>query len=170
MTTLSENGVADPRARTHHASRDTRGMTAHSRNPSARYPARFDADGVPAFFQLTPAQYEALVSEVMDWRQGGYAALRQHARRVYNGFGPSSSRFKAAVRQAIHRGHAWTIRPAEYDRLVSSPCYRCGAPTGSGCGLDRLDNARGYDLDNVRPCCGPCNLLNAGGSTHVLGR
>ena len=26
-------------------------------------------------------------------------------------------------------------------------------------GVDRIDNARGYELDNIRPCCGPCNAI-----------
>lgn len=144
----------------HRVTRTTyhRGMTTHRRTPSTRYPAPpFDADGVPEFFRLTPAQYDALVAEVMLWRSDSYGALRRAWKVTQERWGPSSRRFKVAVRQAMQRGHSWTIPPAVYERLVAQPCAECGEPTGSACGLDRLDHARGYDEDNVRPCCGGCN-------------
>jgi len=29
-------------------------------------------------------------------------------------------------------------------------------------GLDRIDNTKGYVIDNVVPCCGHCNLMKRG--------
>jgi hypothetical protein len=29
-------------------------------------------------------------------------------------------------------------------------------------GVDRISNAHGYDLDNIVPCCGPCNAIRGG--------
>lgn len=69
------------------------------------------------------------------------------------------SRYARAVRAAGARGKEWHLHRDEYATLVGNPCSYCGEPTGSGIGLDRLDNSRGYTLDNVTPCCGPCNLL-----------
>jgi hypothetical protein len=73
-------------------------------------------------------------------------------------FPGSSRRFKAAIRQAFMRGHRWNILPGDYERLIGSPCYRCGGVIGKGVGLDRQNNKRGYELDNVKPCCGVCNI------------
>jgi hypothetical protein len=28
-------------------------------------------------------------------------------------------------------------------------------------GLDRIDNEQGYELANLRPCCGPCNAIRS---------
>ena len=70
----------------------------------------------------------------------------------------SSQRFRGAIRMAVSRGHTWFLTPDEYEPLAQSPCSLCGAPTGNGIGLDRLDHRRGYVPGNVRPCCGPCNL------------
>ena len=37
-------------------------------------------------------------------------------------------------------------------------CYYCNLELNeTGIGLDRLDNKNGYNIDNVVPCCGPCN-------------
>ena len=35
------------------------------------------------------------------------------------------------------------------------PCHYCGSPTKGG--LDRMDNAKGYFMDNVVACCWRCN-------------
>jgi hypothetical protein len=55
-------------------------------------------------------------------------------------------------------------------RLHSKPCWYCGSlpSNGKGClsncngeyiynGIDRIDNAKGYTVDNVVPCCFICN-------------
>lgn len=144
-------------------------MTTHSRNPSLRYPAsapRFDDDGVPEFFQLTPGQYDMLVREVLSLRaEAPYDRLRREwklAQRQWCGDRPSR-RMLVAVRQAVQRGHAWALTAEQYAELTAQPCHSCGGSTGSSCGLDRIDNALGYMDGNVRPCCGPCNVARQRG-------
>lgn len=49
----------------------------------------------------------------------------------------------------------------EYKNLISNLCYYCGDVTlgkAQGIGLDRIDNNKGYILNNVLPCCGSCNI------------
>ena len=45
------------------------------------------------------------------------------------------------------------------DMMYDATCHYCldDCATDSGYGLDRKDNARGYALDNVVPCCHSCN-------------
>lgn len=52
--------------------------------------------------------------------------------------------------------------------LWMTGCFYCKASivNETGCGLDRLDNARGYTLDNVVPCCGSCNKIRNRLLTH----
>lgn len=39
-------------------------------------------------------------------------------------------------------------------------CYYCsGNIEIYGSGLDRIDNSKGYEKDNVLPCCGRCNIM-----------
>jgi hypothetical protein len=53
-----------------------------------------------------------------------------------------------------------TLTVSDLETLWLSPCSYCGGPLPTaGAGLDRLDNSKGYDLDNVVPCCGDCNRL-----------
>ena len=66
--------------------------------------------------------------------------------------------FKVAKRAANRRGLSWTITIEQLSDLRNNPCYYCGGglPT-TGHGLDRKDNSRGYEIDNVLPCCFDCN-------------
>jgi hypothetical protein len=53
----------------------------------------------------------------------------------------------------------------DYKTLTSQDCYLCGKQTTETHtnGIDRLDNTRGYVLENCRACCRECNhMRNAG--------
>jgi hypothetical protein len=47
----------------------------------------------------------------------------------------------------------------QFEEILKSPCHYCGEFLfrESGYGLDRIDNSKGYSLDNILPCCGSCN-------------
>lgn len=72
--------------------------------------------------------------------------------------GERRPRYRKAVRQAWARRKPWNLTPEEFFALAEQPCVFCGGPTGTGIGLDRIDESRGYEPDNVQPCCGPCNI------------
>jgi hypothetical protein len=73
------------------------------------------------------------------------------------------------MQQARRNGKSWSLIAEDALALSQRPCYYCGIEPlqpyfpkhySGGCfynGLDRVDNARGYELDNVVPCCGTCN-------------
>ncbi len=49
----------------------------------------------------------------------------------------------------------------EFDALKLHPCYLCGKPSNSQHlnGIDRIDNNKGYMVDNVKSCCFGCNHI-----------
>ncbi len=73
------------------------------------------------------------------------------------------------------RGHAFTLSDEEFYTLIKQDCFYCGRPpsnvakvptrdTGSKRsesfmynGIDRVDNLKGYELDNTVACCIDCN-------------
>ena len=70
------------------------------------------------------------------------------------------ARFGAAKSNAERKNHTWDIEFSDYSNLLIQPCYYHGGKLSeTGIGLDRLDNLRGYSLDNVVPCCGICNFV-----------
>ena len=87
-------------------------------------------------------------------------------------FGLSSFRslFYNYQRRAKAKKISFLLSSDEFRVLTSSPCSYCGVKPGNVKraqresfgeykynGVDRVDNSRGYELDNVVPCCALCN-------------
>jgi hypothetical protein len=53
--------------------------------------------------------------------------------------------------------HGWNIPKEIAYCLITSPCAYCGEIPNELNGLDRIDNNKGYTIDNVVPCCKNCN-------------
>ena len=85
-----------------------------------------------------------------------------------------------AINQVLHRyvhgassrGLSYNLSREQFIDITSSPCHYCGvlpyrvsyprnskAPPYVYNGIDRQDNNRGYELDNVVPCCYTCNAI-----------
>jgi len=72
-------------------------------------------------------------------------------------------RFNQAKLVAKNRSLNWDISYNEFIQIASKNCYYSNnhklPETGSG--LDRIDNNKGYTINNVIPCCTNCNLSRA---------
>ncbi len=65
----------------------------------------------------------------------------------------------------------FTINRSIFETLIKSPCYYCGELDSNlkkdhgkefkYNGLDRVDNKKGYNLDNVVTCCKICNIAKS---------
>jgi hypothetical protein len=55
----------------------------------------------------------------------------------------------------------FTIEKEDYDKFRNGQCYLCGLTSSDTHknGIDRIDNSKGYILDNCRSCCGHCNCM-----------
>lgn len=77
------------------------------------------------------------------------------------------NRFTTEANRAGRRGLSWTLTREEFASLRAKTCFYCSSSLDVyGSGLDRIDNARGYDPDNVVPCCGKCNRVRGDDLTH----
>jgi hypothetical protein len=54
-------------------------------------------------------------------------------------------------------GRSWMLSDEFALQLCHSACHYCGHISTPRNGIDRKDSKRGYELDNVLPCCWPCN-------------
>ena len=78
---------------------------------------------------------------------------------------------------AKRKGLAFELKAEDFKKLTSSPCHYCGSlpalksqqKQGFGAyiynGIDRVDNAEGYTVENTVPCCRMCNVAK---NTHSL--
>ncbi|MDD1770973.1 MAG: hypothetical protein LUO79_07800 [Methanomassiliicoccales archaeon] len=68
---------------------------------------------------------------------------------------------------AESRGYSCSITVEDVARIMQMPCHYCGIDGGNVTsgpfrtfkhnGIDRVDNDRGYEPENVVPCCWVCN-------------
>jgi hypothetical protein len=67
-------------------------------------------------------------------------------------------RYSFSKLRAKNRGLDFNLTFNDYTILLNKPCFYClESLSHTGVGLDRIDNSKGYQLDNVLPCCGRCN-------------
>lgn len=100
-------------------------------------------------YELTPPKYSSYCKECHK--------IKTKAWRI-----SVDARYKKLLGNKQLRGLATNISKEDYTNLISSPCYYCGKITlgvEQGGGLDRLDNSKGYTLDNVVACCSECNCM-----------
>jgi hypothetical protein len=74
----------------------------------------------------------------------------------------STERYRWSVlkTRAKKRNIRLTLDSEAVIRMLKEPCAYCGrGPTDRANGLDRLDNEKGYTMDNVVPCCRECNRM-----------
>jgi len=71
---------------------------------------------------------------------------------------------------AKQRGLLWDLTVEKFKELTSSPCYYTGFLPSNSIksqageeyvynGIDRLDNSKGYTVENSVPCCGEVNMM-----------
>ena len=70
----------------------------------------------------------------------------------------SEKKYSLLKKGAKQRGYNWNLTYEQFMTFWQKPCYYCGAKIKT-IGLDRVDNSRGYEIDNVVPCCTRCNLM-----------
>lgn len=75
-----------------------------------------------------------------------------------------AKRFSIVKSSAKSRGLSCTLNKEQYQDLIGKSCFYCDnylatVQDSTGIGLDRLDNSRGYEIDNVIPCCVVCNRV-----------
>jgi hypothetical protein len=96
---------------------------------------------------------EDLCDECKDKRQ------KQHQEWL----GTPLQRFRTLLRTSKKREMQCLLTFEEYEKASIGPCFYCEGAFGDmpiiGYGLDRLDNEKGYSVDNIVPCCWNCNAL-----------
>lgn len=87
----------------------------------------------------------------------------KHKRWDLIGHQRPKTRFSFSRKRAKERELEWTLSLEEYQKLIIQPCHYCNDLLGSkvtNCsGLDRLDDTKGYEFDNVVSCCRSCNVV-----------
>lgn len=71
-----------------------------------------------------------------------------------------SNRFKNLKHAAKRRKIEFCLTLDQFKELTNLNCYYCNNEIKSTiAGLDRINNNKGYSIDNVLPCCKECNYI-----------
>lgn len=96
------------------------------------------------------------------------AALSRSCRKPGTAFRLVLVQYKTDAKK---RGYSWELTDEEFRTLTQQPCFygdcppsnihtsRNGQEVFTYNGVDRLDNSKGYTLDNCVPCCRPHNQM-----------
>jgi hypothetical protein len=128
---------------------------------SARYLEKEKAKS-PTKSALKAREYRNRNKEKVLLREREYAArnrarLNERAKRRARTLG---GRWVHLKTKAKKRNLAVTLSKEQYSQLILHACFYCSKSLPvAGIGLDRLDNNRGYEIDNVVPCCTVCNRM-----------
>ena len=57
---------------------------------------------------------------------------------------------------AKRKNYKWDLTFKQFMIFWQKPCYYCGSKIRT-IGLDRVDNTKGYIIDNLTSCCQQCN-------------
>lgn len=89
--------------------------------------------------------------------------------------------FYSYKRSAKKRNFRFELTEEEFKSITKSNCYYCNSiPVRQHTnkknktytvpyicnGIDRIDSSKGYIIDNVRPCCFPCNTAKSDLTEH----
>jgi len=92
------------------------------------------------------------------------------ARALPKGEGNFNSVWRVYRKHALDKGLEFTLTKEEFRSIAIQPCYYCGDEPKqvyspglyngdfAFTGVDRMNNDKGYTMDNCVPCCTICNL------------
>lgn len=130
-------------------------------------PTKSPVSGVSVIKVSTiPAQDQSLVSQEAPKRPGNNQNVMEYlktrpryvpltAKEKQRTFAAKYANYKY---KAIGRGLEWSLSKAEFACLWGKSCWYCGSAVET-IGIDRLDNSKGYFIQNVMPCCKTCNWM-----------
>lgn len=79
--------------------------------------------------------------------------MKEHHKNIENFF-------KNYIEDASKRNYSFNLQYDEFKHLTLSSCYYCDyKKDGEVNGIDRVDNAKGYETSNCVTCCKICNRM-----------
>lgn len=130
---------------------NSKGYTKENSVPCCQICNRMKLIYHPAFF-ITKCK---IISKVIDVPDDFFTEWKEHYGRK------TKHNYKSFKHLAeVARNLKVKITEEEWENLIHQECHYCGYKRNNGIGLDRIDNSiREYSMENVKPCCGSCNLM-----------
>jgi len=95
---------------------------------------------------------EKLIKYARDWKRKN---KKKHNEQRRNSIYEKYFNYKSSAKK---RHYNWGLTFKQFQTFWQKPCYYCGNRIKT-IGLDRTDNSKGYNLDNLVSCCRRCNRM-----------
>jgi len=100
------------------------------------------------------------------WRERNPERMQEYNNK--NKLNPSY-KYKKYKLTALKHNKEFTISEKDATELFAADCEYCGYNPENGLnGIDRVDNSKGYIVDNVVTCCRQCNFMKGGTDVDVF--
>lgn len=102
-------------------------------------------------------------------RAASCGCRRGRTRRLKPGEASANRILRGYIKGAKRRNLTWELTKIEFLEITKKSCFYCGLPPSNVSnyrseygtyiytGIDRIDNNKGYNKNNVVPCCTECN-------------
>lgn len=67
-------------------------------------------------------------------------------------------KYRTMKGSGVKRNYDVSLTLEDFEKIVSKPCAYCGE-NEKRIGIDRIDNTKGYTIENSNPCCTICNMM-----------
>jgi len=96
------------------------------------------------------------LNQILSIRLYGRPVKKKKITRYYYNLNPVKYKYYSYKSRAKTRGKEWKLSYNVFKELWQKSCYYCGSEIKT-IGIDRVDNSKGYILNNIVPCCETCN-------------
>lgn len=97
------------------------------------------------------------------WRDNNKEHYSEWKRNNY------ANRINSTKRQAKSKGYIWTMNDDDCKQMIAHSCFYCNTSSTDGLhGIDRMDNTKGYILENCVGCCETCNFMKKSLDAHTF--
>lgn len=96
--------------------------------------------------------YQDHIEEIKEYYQNNKEKISEQYQTL-------DGRYFLYRRNATRKSREFVLTVEQFEEVTSQFCYYCGKYTEGKehCGIDRVDNDKGYILENCVPCCFRCN-------------
>jgi len=93
-----------------------------------------------------------------EWQSKNKDKVLPKQREYYHTRLSTSSQYQRFQASAKERNYECMLSKDDFTKIVSDRCAYCGDGDKRR-GIDRIDNLKGYTVENSKPCCKICNYM-----------
>lgn len=100
---------------------------------------------------------DVITAKLHNWYLVNSDRMKNKA-RVWKQSNPERAQYLRYIERAREKDSSFGLDFDTFLEVIKMPCVYCGFNDGI-VGIDRIDSDKGYEEDNIVPCCKVCNYM-----------